>query len=274
MQKRLRAALRNARLDRHLTQSDVAKKLEWSTSKLIRIEQGASRISITDLRALMAVYGATDTPDADNWVNWARGARQPQVWSEYKVVYSEAAIELFGTEQAARDAYQFEPTFIPGLLQTEDYARALLEGLGNSGDNLERKVKARLERQEMFDHEERPTFTFIIGEASVSRTVGSHRTMRNQITHLIAMSKLPNTTIRILPFSAGPHPRMTTSFTSLQFDDPDLDAVYFESPHGNKIVREDPDEIAAYNSDFSDLEPKSISDIEPLLASIVESRFG
>jgi hypothetical protein len=254
MRRRLKAALRQERETADLTQKDAAAALDWSVSKIIRIEQGAVGITPIDLRALLAVYQTVDAKRESELVDLARGSKK-QSWSEYKDVYSTASLTLFGLEAAAKIIYKYEPTFVPGILQTEEYARALLAGIGHSEDDIERMVSARLERQEILDHEARPQFEFILGEAVVSRTVGGRGVMLRQLERLKSLAAGEDVSLQVLPFSAGAHPRMGDAFTILQFADENLDdLLYLENAGCESTSREDPDLIASYRRDFLTLQ--------------------
>ncbi len=250
MRRRLRVALRQYRDAADLTQRAAAEALDWSVSKIIRIEQGAVGITPTDLRALLGVYGVTDAKHVDDLVELARGSRK-QSWGEYRGVYSPQSLTLFANEPAAKVIYKYEPTFIPGLLQTEEYARALLAGLDRSADDIERMVSARLERQELLDQDPRPGLQFVVDEAAVSRAVGGRGVMLRQLERLKELNMRPGITLQVLPFSGGAHPRMGGAFTILQFADKNLDdLLYLENAGGESTSRDDPDLIADYNRDF------------------------
>ena len=254
MRRRLRTALRQVREGANLTQRDAADALDWSVSKILRIESGAVGITPIDLRALLAVYNMSDDKREAELVELARGSRK-QPWGEYKDVYSPASLTLFGYEGAAKIIYKYEPTFIPGLLQTEEYARALLAGLSHEKAEIERMVSARLARQELLDLDARPQLEFVLGEAAVSRAVGGSRVMLHQLERLKEMSKDRGISLYILPFSAGAHPRMGSAFTILQFADEDLDdMLYLENAGGESTYREDPELIADYLQDFITLQ--------------------
>ena len=257
MRRRLKAALRQEREAAELTQKEAAAALDWSVSKIIRIEQGAVGITPIDLRALLAVYKTTDEKREAELVELARGSKK-QSWNEYKDVYSQASLTLFGNEAAAKIIYKYEPTFIPGILQTEEYARALLAGLGHSEEEIERMVDARLERQELLDHDPRPQLEFILGEATVSRAVGGRGVMLRQLDRLKYLAGRPDISLQVLPFSAGAHPRMGDAFTILQFADENLDdLLYLENAGGESTSREDPELIASYLRDFLTLQAKA-----------------
>jgi transcriptional regulator with XRE-family HTH domain len=254
MRRRLKIALRQEREAAGLTQKEAAEALDWSVSKILRVEQGAVAITPIDLRALLAVYKTVDEKREAELVGLARGSRK-QLWSEYRDVYSPASLTLFGNEAAAKIIYKYEPTFIPGLLQTEEYARALLAGLGHGEGDIDRMVSARLERQELLDREPRPQLQFILGEACVSRPVGGRRVMLHQLDRLKAMAMRTDIRLQVLPFSVGAHRRMGEAFTILQFADENLDdLLYLENAGGESVSRENPEVIARYFQDFFTLQ--------------------
>ena len=147
--------------------------------------------------------------------------------------------------------YKYEPTVIPGLLQTEEYARALLESLSHSSDKIERMVTARLERQELLEHNPHAELHFIIGEAAIRRPVGGHGVMANQLRRLKDASRRPKSFLQVLPLSVGAHPLMGVAFTILRFADMTLDdLLYLETAIGESTFRDDPELTASYQQDF------------------------
>ena len=250
MRRQLKTALRQYRHEAGLTQQAAAHELDWSPSKIIRIESGAVGITPTDVRALLGLYGVQDSERAAELVELARGSRRP-AWSQYQGVYSKASLALFANEAAAHSMYKYEPTVIPGLLQTEEYARALLKSLSHSSDKIERMVTARLERQELLEHNPDSELHFVIGEAAVRRPVGGHGVMANQLKRLKDFSRRPKTFLQVLPFSVGAHPLMGVAFTILRFADMALDdLLYLETAIGESTFRDDPELTSNYQQDF------------------------
>jgi transcriptional regulator with XRE-family HTH domain len=274
--RRLKAALRQDREAANLTQAEAAEDLYWSVSKIIRIEAGAVGVSITDLRALMDLYKVTNEKRQTELLELAHGSRRLP-WSAYSNVYSSAARMLFDYEAAARTVYKYEPTFIPGLLQTEEYARALLKGVGHSDDEIESMVRGRLERQDLLDQEIRPQLEFIIGEAAVSRVVGNPGVMLHQLEHLKDLAARPENSLQILTFDAGAHPRMGEAFTILEFRDESLDdLLYLENAGRESVTQEDPERIAAYREDFITLKKLAhpASDFSAIIDRIEAARLA
>jgi transcriptional regulator with XRE-family HTH domain len=274
--RRVRGALRQARKTAKLTQVDAAKALDWHVSKIIRIEQGAVWITPVDLRALLGVYGITDDDQVETLVELARSSRS-QSWGEYKGVYSPESLTLFASESAAKIIYKYEPTFIPGLLQTGEYATALLEGMGRSEDETERMVSARLERQELLESVPRPELQFVLGEAAVSRAVGGPAVMRRQLERLKELSRRPDIFLQVLQFSSGAHRHMGDAFTILEFADASLDdLLYLENAGGESVSREKPELIADYLRDFITIQEIATKpdDFVGAIDEIIAARFA
>jgi len=251
MRRQLRTTLRRCREVAMLTQEAVAATLDWSVSKLIRIENGSVGATPTDVRALLEVYGVRDSEKIGQLVQLARDSRK-QPWAQYKDVYSQAALTLFAYEAAADTIYKYEPIFIPGLLQVEEYSRALFIGLGNRDNvDIDRMVSARLARQEILDRDAGPKLHFIIGEAAIRCVVGGPAVMTRQFELLKYVSKRPHVSLQIMPFLAGAHPKMGGAFTILEFDNPDIeDLLYLEHAGGDSVSRDNPEDIAEFRNDF------------------------
>lgn len=247
---KLRRALRRARLDARLRANSVARNLEWSPSKVVRIEQGFVGVSITDLRALLTEYGVTDQQTVAELEELARNSRR-LTYAAYKQYTNETSLSLFGAEQNAQQITKFEPTFIPGLLQTRQYAEGLFRAFGQSEEEIKARADLRLLRQEMFNEDTYPALRFVIGEAALARNVGGLQTMAEQLQRIYAISRKPGIEIQVMRLSSGPHPQMGGAFTVLEFDDDELTTmVYVESPSGNSLIEDDKDKVTQYLEDF------------------------
>ena len=252
--RRLRTELKKARQVSGLTQDQVASEMDWSLSKIIRIESASSGISANDLKALLQLYGVKDPEQVDSLLALARAARERSWWSAYRDVAPQPLLQLIEYESAAHAIRQFETMFIPGILQTEDYARAVIENYYDEGpgsDQLHALVELRTRREDLFDAENPPSFHFILDEAAVRRLVGGSSVMRRQLRRLIEVANKPNITLEVIPFSAGLHPGMKGPFEIIEFADPsDSDIVYLESPRGD-IFSDNPEETLRYREAFA-----------------------
>jgi transcriptional regulator with XRE-family HTH domain len=275
---RLTRELRRIRKDAGLTQEQVAAAIEWSLSKLIRIEGGGVSISISDLKSLLTLYRITDEDHVEELVALARAARQRSWFTAFRDITSPQYVTFVGYEAAASIIRQFEPTLIPGQLQTEEYARAVT--LEYAADRVDKLVEIRIRRQELLE-EPRRLFFFILDEAAIRRQVGAPTNpgiMRRQLRKLIETARQPNITIEIVPFSAGVHPGMKGSFTVLEFAGDDEDILYLENARGGGsnpsalLTGEDP-QILQHRVAFERLREQSLGpkkSIE-LIAEVAES---
>ena len=259
--RRLRAELKKARQDSGLTQEQVASEMYWSLSKIIRIESGASSISPNDLKALLPLYGITNIDQVNALVALARAARERSGSSAYRDVAPSSLLQLIEYESVASVIRQFEPTFIPGILQTEDYARSVLQDYYDErleSDRLRALVELRVRRKELFDKYNPPSFHFILDEAVVRRLVGGASVMSRQLRRLIELAERPHITVDVIPFSAGVNPGMKGPFEIIEFaDQSDSEIVFLESHRGD-IISDDPEETLSYRKAFERLEKSSL----------------
>ena len=268
LRRRLRTELRTARLNSNLTQEQVAKAMEWSLSKMNRIEKAKSGISINDLRALLPLYGITDKEHTEEMLDLARavararGPRYDQWWRRYNEVAPAKLLELLDYESAASAVSQFETIFSPGILQTEDYASAVLKVFyddKSSAERVDALVDLRTRRRDLLTSMDAPKFTFVLDESVVHRLVGSPSIMSQQLQHLASAAELPNVTIQIVPYAAGLHPGMKQPFELIQFaDTPDENIVFLESPRGD-FISDDPNEAQDYLNAFRRITEVSLS---------------
>lgn len=252
-QRRLRSELRKARDRAGRTQREVAEALDWSTSKVIRIETGAVNISTTDLRALLQFYG--ESPDfIDDLVRTARAGRQRVWWDKHKANMSPEMATLLEFESSTSLIRQFQSLIVPGLLQIEDYAREVLR-LYSTEDQLEYKVKVRMERQHILEGDNGVKAFFVMDEAALRRWVGGPAVMREQLMALRELAKRPNISIQVLPFAKGVYRGMRGNFEVFEFATEDQDHVVFlEWPGGDTVIRNNPKQVSNYVEIFLEME--------------------
>jgi transcriptional regulator with XRE-family HTH domain len=260
LRRRLRTELRKARLNSNLTQEQVAKAMEWSLSKMNRIEQAKSGISANDLRALLPLYGITDEAQIEELFAQARASRQTPWWRRrYGDVAPEALLKLMDYESAASAISQFEPMFVPGILQTEEYASAVLQVFYAEKSSAERLAELRTTRRALLISEDAPRFSFIIDESVIHRMVGGPSVTSRQLMHLVDVAGLPNVAIQIVPFAASVYPGMKGPFKVVEFEDaPDESIVFLESLHDNLLI-DDLKEAQYYLDTFGRIREKSLS---------------
>ena len=222
--------LRRLREEAGITTEHAAEAIRGSHSKISRMEHGRVGFKERDIADLLTLYGVTVGEEREALLKLAREANTPGWWQGYSDTLPHWVEPYFGLEAAASFIRNFELQFVPGLLQTEGYARAIMR-LGNapSNDETERRVQARISRQQILNRQAPPRLWAVMDEGALRRTIGSKQVMREQVRHLIEMSEHPAVTLQILPFKAGAHPAMGGPFTILRFAEPDLrDAVYIE----------------------------------------------
>jgi transcriptional regulator with XRE-family HTH domain len=245
---RLRLKLREVRAAIGMTQNEVATRLDWSLSKVIRIETGRIGISVVDLRALLDLYRVDDPDLVAQLIEFGRGGRT-QSWSRFKGVLRPEYLQFLGYEAAASRHRQFEPVLIPGLLQTKDYARAIADYFPSPSADpsvVKRQLEAKALRQKRLDHEW-ATLHFILDEAVIRRWIGPEledpSIMRDQLMRLKQLNRRPHITIQVIPFKRGLHEGMRGSFVLLTLDGIEGDLLYEETAKGSSITRDNSDRI-------------------------------
>jgi transcriptional regulator with XRE-family HTH domain len=262
--RRLRVALRQARHEAGLTQDQAAAALDWSLSKIVRIESGATKVGITDLWALLGQYKINDAAQINHLVAMAREAKQRPWWLPYQEFASKRYVEFVEFEHAAEATLHFQPLWVPGILQTREYATAIIWKLARdlTPEKADGLLKLRMRRQQLLEEPDPPPQSFVVDESVLHRRVGSEDIMAAQLDRLIDLAARPTITIQVLPFTAGPAYGMQTPFVIHKLaDEADLDVLYLEGPRGDTIVADDRDraEIKRYERAFEELRQMSLS---------------
>ncbi len=241
--------------------------MDWSLSKVIRIENGSVGISTNDLKTLLRHYKIVDPDRIGEISALARAAREHSWWSMYRDVAPKGLLQLIKCEAAAYITRTFEPLLVPGLLQTEEYARAVIVQFEERSPaaHVDSLVELRMRRQELLDRADPLLLFFILDEAVVRRLVGGKTVMHRQIRTLFEIASMPNVTIEVVPFSVGAHPGLKGPFVALEFPDAaDDDVLYLESARGDLISRDVPEEVLAYREAFEQLRRISLGPTDSL----------
>ena len=226
----LGAQLRRLREASGITRADAGYEIRASRSKMSRLEHGRVGFKDRDIADLLAMYGADERQRAA-LLALARRASAPGWWSGYGEVVAGWFGSYVGLEQAASLIRTYELQFVPGLLQTADYARAvtLLGHPAAPAERIDLRVRLRLTRQQLLTGPDPPTLWAVVDETALRRPLGGPKVMRGQLQHLIQISDRPNIVVQIMPFRRGGHAAAGGSFTILRFAEPDLpDVVYAE----------------------------------------------
>lgn len=227
--------------------NDAAYALSVNTTTVRRMEKAEVGLKPPYVEKLLKVYGLTD-PETESFLSLVEEANQPGWWHDFRDVLPGWFSLYVSLEGEASLIRAYEPHCVPGLLQTEEYARALLRtGFpGADEEELDRRVALRMGRQRLLEGSGAPVLWAVLDEQVLRRHVGSPAVMREQIDRLIELTARPNITLQVIPFTAGPHPGMFGPFQLFRFDIPELpDIVYTENLTGAAYLDQRPD-TAAY----------------------------
>jgi transcriptional regulator with XRE-family HTH domain len=233
-----------------LTYEQAAEAIGVSHSTIRRMEAAkVARLRVADVEKLLQTYGVTDQQEIDTFLKSVREANKRGWWHTYRDVLPDWFAAYLSLEQAALQIRAYEAEFVPGLLQTEDYARALL-GAGNPHaptEATERRVALRMRRQELLSRPSPPRVWVVMDETVLRWPVGGPKVMRAQIDHLIAMNALPHVTLQVMPFSNGPHPAMRAgAFHLFRFRAPELPDIVYLSGLVGAVYLDKADDVVVY----------------------------
>jgi transcriptional regulator with XRE-family HTH domain len=261
--RRLAAELRKLREQSGQSTTDAAKRLGWQASRVSRIETRQSGITAPDLRKLLDVYEVRDEEYRAYLAELARRVNERGWWQKYAGLIGGDYADLISLEAEARTIRTYEQELVPGLLQTPEYARAVLR-IGRpteTAEQIDRRVEVRMERQEVLTRSDPtpPRFSVVLSEGVLRRPVGGHDVMRKQLEYLMRPRDRANVTVQVLPFDAGVHPSMMAPFTMITFPDPDdLGVVNVENATGTLFLEEHA-EVRSYDEIWSTLQASALS---------------
>ncbi|MET8332132.1 helix-turn-helix transcriptional regulator [Streptosporangium canum] len=231
--RQLASRLRELREQAGKSIKEAAEQLECSPAKISRIETAQRGALPRDVRDLCLFYGMTEQTQIDALMSLAREAKQQVWWQETEDVDFRP---FLGLEIDATSISEYETTTVPGLLQTEEYARAIIKGYlpGMDPDVLEERVAYRLRRQERLHGPNPPKYWVLLDESVLHRHVGGVDVMRKQLEHIEKTSELPHVTIQVIPFTVGAHMGFDSAFVLLEFSDPTIgDTIYLDTLMGS-----------------------------------------
>ncbi len=265
--RQLARELRRLREAAELTGEAAAARLGWSSAKVSRIETTRTPITVSDLRRLLDLYGASET-DADRLVDLARTSRERGWWENYVGEAPSEYATYIGLEAEASSISSFGAILVPGLLQTEDYARAMTKSLLLMPPReVERLVQVRRKRQDRIYRADKAPLTLhaILDESVLRRQIGGPDVLRDQLKRLVsAVAELHNVELQVLPYSAGAHPAITGTFTILSFPrsgDPEIVTLEHLDSH---LFVEGEKAVYRYTLVFNELATKALDPVESL----------
>jgi transcriptional regulator with XRE-family HTH domain len=271
--RRLALELRRLREAAGLTCEEVAEHLECSASKISRVETGRVSVSPRDVRDMLDLYGVP-AAQRESLVQLARDSRQKGWWHAFSDTMQPQFATYVGLESAASEIRIYEVSLIPELLQTEDYARAVIRSgmMSSPREDVERQVALRMARQPAITRDDPPKVWAVLDEAALRRQAGGAGVMQRQLEHLLARAALPNVAVQVIPFGGGAHPAMGRPFTILVFPElVDTDVVYLEDLTSALYV-EDVADVDRYNVFFNHLRATALSfdDSSMLIMSVLK----
>lgn len=256
-QRELGKRLRELRNSHNLTVEDVAEKLLCSATKISRLETGARRPSLRDVRDLCGIYDVGE-PVATELMNLARDARQQGWWTQYEDLNLDPYI---GLEQEAAAITCYTMYYMPALLQTKEYAETIIKDIAPKIDPAvhQQRVEVRMRRQELLEAANRPRYRVLLDEAVLHRPIGGRGVMAAQIEKLLDAMRQGKATVQIIPFDAEKHSAIDAYFVFLEFGDPALSPVVFiEGLTGNRYIEREGD-IARYRETVESLRDSALS---------------
>ncbi|TCK26601.1 helix-turn-helix domain-containing protein [Pseudonocardia endophytica] len=223
--------LRRLRESVGITPQAAGNAIRASHAKISRLELGRVGLKERDVVDLLGLYGVTDADEQRHWIGLVRRANTPGWWQSYSDILPSWFEPYLRLEQAAQVIRTYQVQLVPGLLQSEPYARAVtaLADDREDANELERRVHVRMTRQKLLAEPDSPTLWAVVEEAALRRLTDTPSLLRSQVEHLLTLSALPAVTLQVMPLQAGGHPGAGGPFTILRFAEADLpDVVYLE----------------------------------------------
>lgn len=272
----LGSELRRLREARGLTREDAGYEIRASGSKISRLELGRVSFKERDVADLLALYGVKDEDEKEALLGLAREANTPGWWHRYGEVLASWFQVYVGLEEAAALIRTYEVQFVPGLLQTEDYARAItVRGHSNAPvEEIEQRVALRMTRQKLLDRADAPRLWAVIDEAALRRPIGSPAIMRAQIERLLEATKMPSVTLQVTAFGSGGHAAEAGAFTILRFPETDMPDVVYVEQLTSALYLDKRDDVDAYMEAMEHLCVESMSpgETEDFLTDLLQHR--
>ncbi|MEV0969267.1 helix-turn-helix domain-containing protein [Microtetraspora glauca] len=244
----LGAQLRKLRRAKSITPEEAGHAIRASHAKISRLELGRVSFKERDVADLLTLYGLTDPDERATLLDLARQANAPGWWHKFNDVLPHWFEVYVGLEEAASVIRTYELQFVPGLLQSPDYARAVIL-LGNAGapeDDISRRIDLRMRRQERLTGPDAVRLWAVVDEAALRRPIGGAEVMRGQIEHLIEATRNPNVTLQVVPFDRGGHSAAGGPFTILRFEESELPDVVYLEQLTSALYLDKPEETDAY----------------------------
>jgi transcriptional regulator with XRE-family HTH domain len=273
--RRVRLALRRAREEKGLTQGEVASALDWSLSKVQRIESGEVSVSSTDLRALLAYLDLSDAHMVTHLMDDARTSRRQRWFTDprYREFLTSGTQQLLQFESEATAIRSFALTLVPGILQTAEFAQVALK-LGPAGllseDTAKVRHEVRMNRRQIFERKEPPQYKLVLDESVLWREMGGARVTAEQLKEMLRFMREPNVSVRVIPFAQAAAVALLGPFTLFSLENEEEDAVLYREGYDYDEVVQTPAEVEHHRLIFEDLWGRSLNDAAS--ARLIEAR--
>jgi hypothetical protein len=243
-----------------MDQHDIAEVLGCSESKIYKIESGDVALGRADLLVMLDRYGVADERHRETLLALQKQGKERGWWATFGQLPNPYSMYI-GLESAATTVKNFELAIVPGLLQTEDYSRALLGGQGfiDNDEEVERRVKVRMARQACLTEEPRLNLWTILDESTLHRQIGGKTVMRGQLEHLIEIGRRSNVTVQVLPFSEGSHPGTLGSLAILEFPENVHSPVAYVETFAGDVYLEKEDDMRRVNLTYTHMHAAALS---------------
>jgi transcriptional regulator with XRE-family HTH domain len=240
--------LRRLREDSNITTAEAAKAIRATPSKISRLERGRTAAKQRDVADLLSLYGINGEAEREQLLEIARQASTHDWWQQYSDILPRWFESYVGLEKAASVIRSYEVQFVHGLLQTEEYARAviMISHVHAPAEEIDRRVSLRMRRQQLLTQADAPQVWAVLDEAALRRSPGGPAVMRAQLDHLLQITRLPNVALQIVPFDAGPHAAAGGPFTILRFPEPDLPDVVYIEQISSALYLDQPGDVTNY----------------------------
>ncbi|MGP3971582.1 helix-turn-helix domain-containing protein [Streptomyces sp. 6N223] len=259
--RRLGQELRRLREDRGMTAEEVADRLLVSQSKISRLENGRRSISPRDVRDLCGVYEVQDRKLVESLMQMARESRQQGWWHAFAELSPSYSVYI-GLETDASSLRVYEPQVVPGLLQTQAYAAAVIAGAlpEMSEDEVGSRVQVRMRRQQRIRDDRHPLRLWaVVDEAALRRVVGSPAVMAEQLRSLVDSSEFPHVTLQVMPFTAGAHPGVNGQYAILEFPEASDSTVIYLEGGTSDLYLEKAHDVQHYSVMYEHLRAQALS---------------
>lgn len=259
--RRLGSVLRRLREEADIKMEEAAERIDGDRPKISRIENGRISVRRLEIEALLGLYGVSDQRTLTSLVALAREGRKKSWWQQHSQSLTLDFQEWLDLEDDAASIHTYQPLLVPGLLQTPEYAEAVIRGAERAASKaqIDQYVSTRLARQRVLQREHAPQYVCLLDEAALHRQIGGPSVLAEQLRRIVEVNDPPEVTVQVVPFSHGWHAGLNGGFDFFSYPDPmDLDVVSVEYMDGLLYLEED-ESVKRYRKAFDQLRSSALS---------------